>query len=131
MIELIVCEQKDIDAVRDYLSNTCEGKTLSVKISEYCHNRSKAQNALSHVWYSQISKKYYETHGELYSPNVWKEYLKKMILGEEAIEGPRGTVIRTIRTRDLKVKYMSEYMEQVVIYCATEFDIVLTGLEGV
>jgi hypothetical protein len=129
VIEFIVREQQGIDAVYAHLLDVDPKKTYSVMIKEYKPDRSKAQNALSHVWYSQISRQYYKTHGTLWSPNVWKEYLKKMILGEEVIDGPGGPMIRTKRTRDLKVPEMTDYMEQVTIYCATEFEIILRGLK--
>jgi len=129
MIEFIVTQKSGAEAVYNYLANIDIPKTLLVTVKEYRRSRSKEQNALIHVWFTYISKQYYLTHGELYSPNVWKEYLKKMILGEEVIDVPHGTITRTKRTRDLNVGQMTEFMEHMVIYCATEFEIILSGLE--
>ena len=129
-MEFIVTAKGGAEAVYNYLTDLTITDTLSVVIKKYRRDRSKEQNKLLHVWFNYISRQYYLMHGKLYAPEVWKEYLKKLILGEESLEGPRGTtVVRTRRTRDLNVKEMAEFMERLVEYCVTEYDIQLTGLE--
>jgi len=121
--EFIVTQKSGIDAVYRYLVES--DVTLQVIIKPYKPDRSKQQNALLHAWFTEISKQYHLTHGCLYSPKVWKEYFKQTLLGEESIQGPRGLMVRTIRTRDLKVDEMSEFMERIMIHCADELGIVL------
>jgi hypothetical protein len=129
-MEFIVTAKSGAEAVYNYLTDTPITGTLSVIIKKYHRDRSKEQNKLLHVWFNYISRQYYLTHGSLYTPEAWKEYLKKLILGQESLEGPRETtIVRTRRTRDLSVKEMAEFMEQLVALCATEFNIQLTGLE--
>jgi hypothetical protein len=123
----IVTAKSGADAVYQYLMTATD--TLQVDIKPYDTKRSNAQNALLHVWMGDVSEQYYLSHGSLYSPIAWKEYFKKMFLGEETLEVPRGTIVRTRRSRDLKVKEMTKFMEQIQFYCATELEIILMGLE--
>lgn len=127
-MDFIVTKKSGANAVYNYLNDYDGGKTLLVTVKPYHRDRSKEQNALIHVWFNYISQQYSLTRGELYSPVAWKEYLKSTLLGIESFDVPRGTMTRTKRTRDLSVKEMTEFMEQMVWYCATEYNIMLTGL---
>ncbi len=129
MIEFLVTKDSGAQVVYNYLLNAPIVKMLKVTIVEFKRDRSKEQNALFHMWCAQVSKNYYLTHGEHFSPTVWKEYFKRELLGEETLNAPRGTIIRIKRTRDLKVSEMSAFMERMVVMCAEEWNIILVGLE--
>ncbi|MFV2057335.1 MAG: recombination protein NinB [Thiohalomonadales bacterium] len=129
MIEFVVSQNSGAEAVYTYLTTTPITKPLQVVIKVFKRDRSKEQNALFHVWAAYISKQYYLTHGTHFAPKVWKEYFKKEFLGEETLEGPRGTMVRTRRTRDLSVPEMSEFMLRLTVYCLEEYNITLKGLE--
>lgn len=86
------------------------------------NNRSAAQNRLFHMWMREVSQGYAETIGEWYAPEVWKEYFKKIHLGQETIRG----VDVTRGTSKLKVAEMADFLTWVDHYCGSEFGIILT-----
>lgn len=124
-MDFIVTKKNGGDAVHAYIQDYPTDETLQVTVKPYKRNRSREQNALLHAWFNDISRQYHDTHGELFSSAVWKEYFKSILLGIESFDSPRGTLTRTRRTRDLKVGEMTAFMEQIQNHCAEEFNIIL------
>ena len=78
------------------------------------------------MWMREVSDSYYETHDEKYSPLVWKEYFKKLFLGEEAHQINGKAIITTRHTSKLLVDEFCAFLTDIDIYCAKEFECLLT-----
>lgn len=128
-VEFIVTQTSGAEAVYAHLTTVPIPETLVVIIKKHKPDRSKQQNALFHVWMVYVSKRYYLSHGLHYSPKVWKEYFKREMLGEETLDGPKGSMMRTRRTRDLSVYDMADFMLRLTVFCLEEYEIELKGLE--
>lgn len=102
------------------------GGKFRLVIEPHKQKRRLAQNNLLHMWMSELSQKYAETHGEWHKPDVWKLYVKQMFLGEYSYE-VMGKVVTEIRhTSDLSVAEFSEFLNTVEMYVADEFGVLLT-----
>jgi hypothetical protein len=102
---------------------------LEVRIKPHKAKRSLAQNALFHKWMTEVSRKWAEATGKHVEPRVWKEYFKRLFLGEEyhEVNGMKWTETR--HTSDLSVKEMSQFMHDVDQFCAAELGILLSHPE--
>ena len=99
---------------------------LCVEVSKCSDSRSKAQNRLMHSYFLQVSKARHLAGHNKYSPKVWKEFFKLEFLGEELIDLPGGRqILRTRRTRDLKVKEMCDFIDNVDNYAGSELNVFL------
>jgi hypothetical protein len=105
------------------------GKKLSVRISEAEDERSLQQNAF--LWgfvYKHITEQAL-VEGIGATAEGWHLYYKRMFLGYQVrkvtLPGKkRPSITRELRsTRDLKVKPMSKYLEQVMAHAATTFGV--------
>ena len=95
-------------------------------IKPYRRNRSLVQNNLLHMWMQHISTHYAETHGEWHAPEVWKEHLKALFLGQESHAMPDGKIVTITRhTSDLSVTEFTEFLEKVDMWCAEELQLML------
>lgn len=108
-------------AVRNIMSEPL----MEVVIRPHKSQRSIAQNALLHAWMKEVSVQYAESHGKFYSPEMWKEYFKRIHLGEETIEVAGKAKTITKKSRDLKVKEMTEFLEFIDHFCGSEMSIFL------
>lgn len=107
------------------------GKPLRLQVKEWREKRSLSQNALSHMWYQEISE-YLIKSGRTDATKEWvKRNLKKTFLGYEDVEYTdfttgEKTVERQLRhTSDLDTGDMHHFMCQVERWCA-QFGLVLT-----
>lgn len=105
--------------------------SMSVVIKLYSNEpRSSAQNRLFHSWCNELSKHFLDHHDEVWQAGSFKELLKRMFLGIEVFELPdKSFATRTKRTRDLKVKPFTEFLEKVEMYSAKEWECMLTRPE--
>lgn len=102
------------------------GKAVEIIIKPHRKHRTLAQNALFHAWMTEIAKHYAETHGDWHPPEVWKEYLKRLFLGEKAHTMPDGRVVTTTRgTSDLKVDEFAAFLDQIDMWAAQELELML------
>jgi len=96
-----------------------------VTIEPYKAKRSVSQNRLLWLWMNEISNKYYETRGKLYSPDMWAEYFKQNFI-ESAITEIRGEAIKMAKTTtQMTTKEFTDYLEKIDIYVVSELDIIL------
>ena len=98
---------------------------MEVCIREHKSQRSVAQNALLHAWMKEVSVQRAESHGEFHAPAMWKEYFKRLHLGEETIEVAGRAKTITKKSRNLKVKEMTEFLEFIDHFCGSEMNIFL------
>ncbi|MDE9443904.1 recombination protein NinB [Xenorhabdus bovienii] len=103
---------------------------LSISIKPYKPKRSLSQNALSHVWYKQISD-YLIAKGRDWCSESWvKNSLKATYLGFEEVEytdfitGEVITKQELRHTSELDKGDMHYYMNQVEAWCA-QFGLIL------
>ncbi|HBE9089600.1 hypothetical protein [Serratia fonticola] len=108
------------------------GKRYRVKISEWRNKRSLSQNALSHVWYAEISK-YLIKHGRAHCTEKWvKKNLKSTFLGCEEVEytnfrtGEKTISYEPRHTSDLDTGDMHYFMTQVEEW-AGQFGLILSN----
>jgi len=102
-------------------------------IENYVEGGTEEQRKGFHWWLRKLAQLWYEAGHPKYGPETWKILFRKLFLGYEDITMPNGKIEKRLRrTRDLKKREYSEFMEQIDYYCATELEIVLPrlGLEG-
>lgn len=85
-------------------------------------SRSNSQNRLFHMWMREVSQGYAESTGEWYAPEVWKEYFKKLHLGQETIRG----IDITRATSKMTVSEMQDFLTWIDHYSGSELGIVLS-----
>jgi len=95
---------------------------FEVIIQEAKNSRSLAQNRLFHMWMREISQGWAEATGEFHAPDVWKEYFKRLYLGQETIRG----MSVTRHTSKLKVTEMAEFLTWIDHYVGSELGVTLT-----
>lgn len=99
---------------------------FQVVIKPFKRSRSLAQNSILHLWMQHISTHYAETHGEWHAPEVWKQYLKALFLGEQSSEMPGGRIVTITRhTSALSVGEFTELLEKIDMWCAEELSLML------
>jgi len=104
-------------------------KPHRVDIKPYRESRSLAQNALLHLWMNEISRKYAETYGEFHSAQTWKAYFKdRFLVGDVEMIGSFPVVVG-ISTADLDVGEFAEFLNNIDMRCADEFEILLSRPE--
>ncbi|MDE9455668.1 hypothetical protein [Xenorhabdus bovienii] len=103
---------------------------LSISVKPYKSKRSLSQNALSHVWYKEISD-YLIKAGRTWCSPAWvKKSMKATYLGFEESEyvdvvtGETYTQRELRHTADLDTGDMHYYMNQVEAWCA-QFGLIL------
>ena len=68
--------------------------------------------------------------GKGYTAETWSEYFKQRFLGAEEVDLPNGkTIVKTVSSASLSQDEFSEYIEQVLAWCA-EHNIYLPDEEG-
>lgn len=115
------------DAIRRHIAALHPaGKSVEVVIRPHKKNRTLAQNALFHAWMTEISRHYAETFGDWHSPEVWKQMMKNMFLGEQVVQMPGDKIVSVTRsTADLKVDEFADFLDQIDQWCAQELELVL------
>jgi hypothetical protein len=98
-----------------------------IKIFPFVEKRNTDQNALFHALMRELSRRYSEHYDTFVSPQVWKEYLKQMFLGQESVTMKNGKIFTYTRhTSDLTKKEMAEFIDQCIMWSAKELEIQLT-----
>lgn len=108
------------------------GKPLAIRVFEYRAKRSDEQNALMWVWLGQIAEQAY-IGGRRFDADVWNQHCKEQLLPDETAAGkrkwmnlPNGERRLILSTTDLNVAEMTEYMDKLGAYAATELGVALT-----
>jgi len=102
------------------------GKPVEVEIRPFRRQRSKAQNRLFHAWMQEIARFYADHHGDWYSPEVWKEFMKRKFLGEKVVElAGEEIVVATRGTSDLTVDEFAEMLDRIDHWCGENLGLVL------
>lgn len=112
------------ELVRNNAANAvmCAPVGFEVIIQEAKNSRSLAQNRLFHMWMREISQGWAEATGEFYAPDVWKEYFKRLHLGQDTVRG----ISVTRQTSKLKVAEMADFLTWIDHYTGSELGITLT-----
>jgi hypothetical protein len=98
-------------------------KPMQVTISEYRMTRSIAQNRLMHQWFNLIAEHWHSSTGESFTPMAFKELLKRKFLGFDLVDLPDSQKLaQTKRTRDCNTKELTEFLEKVEAWAATEIN---------
>ncbi|HDZ3041336.1 TPA: YbcN family protein [Klebsiella pneumoniae] len=112
-----------------------DGKCLRLQVKEWREKRSLSQNALSHMWYAEISE-YLINSGRTDATPKWvKRNLKKTYLGCEEvtytdfITGEKTTTWEPRHTSDLDTGEMHIFLTKVEAWCA-QFGLTLTIPHG-
>lgn len=107
------------------------GQCFRLQVKPWREKRSLSQNALSHMWYTEISD-YLIKSGRTDATPAWvKRNLKKTYLGYEEVEytdfvtGIKTIELELRHTSDLDTGDMHHFMCQVEGWCA-QFGLVLT-----
>lgn len=107
------------------------GKPLRLEVKEWREKRSLSQNALSHMWYTEISEYLVKSGRTDATPEWVKRNLKKTYLGYEEVEytdfvtGTKTIELELRHTSDLDTGDMHHFMCQVEGWCA-QFGLTLT-----
>lgn len=106
-----------------------DGKRVRIRAEEAQDDRSVQQNRFYWgVVLAEVSEQA-AINGQRWTAEAWHELFKRQFLGysirKVAVAGrKRKTVIRALRsTTDLKVRPMSEYLERVIAFAATELSV--------
>lgn len=110
----------------DTIMHTAADGSMQVIIRPTKSKRSIAQNSLLHSWFREIADGYELSHGERHAPDIWKQYLKRLFLGQEAITVLGNKMVAMRQTSKLSVKEMTEFMEAVDRWAATELELQLS-----
>jgi len=104
-------------------------KPHRIDLKPYRESRSLAQNALLHVWVGELSRKYAEAYGNWHSAKTWKQYFKDLFLvGDVEMIGNRPVTIG-LSTADMDVGEFAEFLNEIDMYCAEEFNLLLSRPE--
>ncbi|MFP4104838.1 MAG: recombination protein NinB [Phycisphaerae bacterium] len=114
-----------------YLENVTADPAIEVRIEPYKRGRSLAQNRLLHMWMREVSQEFAEHYGDWKAPDVWKEYFKRLFLGQTEHEVNGQIVAMTRKTSKLGVKEFAEFLTQVDLYCGSELGLMLTHPAGI
>ena len=107
----------------NWLAMAQAGKPLAVTVTEAKSKRSDDQNRKLHALIRDIAETAW-VDGEQYSPEAWKEEIRRRFIGTEEIELPGGTVVeRGISTTTLSVQDFSDLIEQVQQWAITELGV--------
>ena len=111
------------------------GKPLRLMVKEWREKRSLSQNALSHMWYTEISEYLIASGRTEATPDWVKRNLKKTYLGSEEvtytdfITGEKTTTWEPRHTADLDTGEMHIFLVKVEMWCA-QFGLALTIPNG-
>jgi hypothetical protein len=130
--EGIKLHQGNFKAVGDFLAPLLEGgQAYRLMLKPWREKRSIPQNALSHMWYAEISEYLIHSGRTDATPEWVKRNLKKTYLGSVEVEyvdfvtGEKTTTWEPRHTSDLDTGEMHHFLCQVEGWCA-QFGLVLT-----
>jgi hypothetical protein len=102
---------------------------LQVRITPYRRSRSLEQNSMYWALLSDIAEQAY-VNGQRFEADTWHEHFKRLCLPETCAKDvdkwkviPSGDRALMMSTTDLNTKEMSEYVEAVTAYAATELGV--------
>lgn len=113
-----------LDALSMWLGSLSHG-TWVLKLERKQSQRTLSQNALMWVWFDAIAKEWSDATDKCFSREGVKEFFCRKYL---PIEMPNGEVVGG-STSGLNTEQMSEFMEKVQAYAATEWGITLLNQE--
>ncbi|XUA17458.1 YbcN family protein [Citrobacter sp. OP27] len=111
------------------------GQPLRLQVKQWRDKRSLSQNALSHMWYTEISEYLIKSGRTDATPEWVKRNLKKTYLGSEEVTytdfvtGEKTTTWEPRHTADLDTGEMHIYLCKVEMWCA-QFGLALTIPNG-
>lgn len=121
----VMAHQRVKDAALSFIRDLPTNGKFEVVIRTPKSKRSLAQNRLLHMWIACIRDGYHEGGGELHSADVWKEHLCKMFLVTQSHD-IGGAVVETRKsTANLGIKEMTDFLEKIDMYAASELGILL------
>ena len=104
-----------------YLWDLPPDAEYKVVVSDLGNVRSISQNALMHMWFAAYGKFRIQSDGFAMGSKGWKVFFKDMFLGYEVVELPYGKKVTQLRsTKDLSVKEMTEFLQNIDHYCGSE-----------
>lgn len=129
-MKYIVHSDLDLEKVRLHLGSLSLEKPVEITIKEWEQNRTNAQNRTIHKFFNLMSQHWFLSTGELYTPESFKLYLKKLFLGYDVVKTFDGTEEICIKkTSKCSVKEMSEFIEKIYFWAQTELDLSLPKTE--
>ncbi|QKN82089.1 YbcN family protein [Scandinavium goeteborgense] len=111
------------------------GQPLRLQVKQWRDKRSLSQNALSHMWYTEISEYLIKSGRTDATPEWVKRNLKKTYLGSEEVTytdfvtGEKTTTWEPRHTADLDTGEMHIFLCKVEMWCA-QFGLALTIPNG-
>lgn len=117
----ILRSEKQIPLIEAFIrANLGADRPLAVVVSEPRAKRTQEQNDALHALIRQIAAEAY-VDGKQYSMTAWKEFFRDRFVSNDRIELPDGrTVMRHRSTTELSVGEMSELIDAIKSYAATE-----------
>ncbi len=120
----------DAPAVRDnvvsFIRGLSDKRKWSVTVKRYVKKRTLSQNALMWVWVEQAAKVAGDADG-CSKEMMHKRFKRKFLTPIEVFEED-GEILAIYSTKGLSTREMSEYMEKITWYCATNLGLVLDAL---
>ncbi|MDD5084188.1 MAG: recombination protein NinB [Candidatus Moranbacteria bacterium] len=127
---LILDSEAQKAKARQWLESLPLEPAQMLSIKRYVKNRSLSQNRLLHLWINCIKDFWYESTGQSFTAEAWKEQVKQQFLGIDCFSLPDGSIAnRTRRTRDLSTAEFAEFLNQIEMYSATELGLILPNPE--
>lgn len=96
-----------------------------LKLEKKSTKRGLSQNALLWVWMEVISKEWADATDDHYTKEQWKEFFARKFL---PVTGPGGEIVGG-STSALTQEQMTEFLNKIQSYAATEWGIALLGAE--
>ena len=120
---------KTMGMILDIISLQETDGSVQVTLHPTKDRRSHAQNSLVHLWFREIAEGYELSHGVRHAPDVWKQYLKRLFLGQEPVEMLGHKMVAMRQTSKLTVKEMAQFMEDIDRWAAQEIELQLSHPE--
>lgn len=115
----------NINETVDMWLRTCPNGEWVLKLEKPKNTRSNSQNALLWVWMEVMSKEWAEATDDHYTKEQWKEFFARKFI---PVTGPDGQTVGG-STSGLTPEQMTEFLNKIQAYAATEWGITLLGAE--
>lgn len=130
-MKTFVCRHpSDAAYVDGYIREVAAVKPVKVTIEEYRKKRSLDQNALYWKWLTIIRDHIRDTIGAVYTTDDLHEWFRDTFLGKRQIKFKDRTLVVPRSTTSLNVQEMTDYLNNIEMYCADRLNLILPTQEA-
>lgn len=126
MKKQIVCRNPhDSAQVESLVRELISVQPVKVTIEDYRKKRSLDQNALYWLWMTVIRDHIRDTIGSVYTTDDLHEWFRDAFLGKRTIEFKDRALVVPRSTTTLNVQEMTDYLNNIEMYCADRLNLIL------